>query len=102
MNNNRFLYTAGFFFISAPSSTTFSNDEAQTLNSSIRFVKTNIPSWALFFLISMYINLRVFFFQTMLKKQLDLMGVDTNFEQDKFKIDSSVLAKLNNIHNLSN
>lgn len=51
----------------------------------------------------MYINLRVFFFQTMFKKkQLDLMGVDTNFEQDKFKIDCSVLAKLNNIHNLSN
>lgn len=66
-------------------------------------MKTNIPSWALFFLISMYINLRVFFFQTMFKKkQLDLMGVDTNFEQDKFKIDCSVLAKLNNIHNLSN
>ena len=50
----------------------------------------------------MYINLRVFFFQTMLKKQLDLMGVDTNFVQDKFKTDCSVLAKLNNIHNLSN
>lgn len=29
------------------------------------------------------------------------MGVDTNFEQDMFKLDCSVLAKLNDIHNFS-